>query len=162
MFEKMRTFFGRVCDLFTYGRTLSQIRKWWSSYPGLSDSSVLRAWLRPVIVELTELASKTSVQFDDRIADALLRFLDNDHLWNILYESIQIMMESFPNKKTDELMEIVEIPVDSSHQLVHAARLVRPENPLLVISAAGLLLQIVQLAHRYRQSHSHTCGGTVQ
>ncbi|MDO4558909.1 MAG: hypothetical protein Q4C47_08085 [Planctomycetia bacterium] len=168
MFSKLQSLFRNIRNIFGYGKTIGKIRGWIGSYPGVENSTALRTWLRPIVVEMTQLATESSFRFDDHVTEGLLRLLDHDRLWNIFHESVMMVVEYSSHENPDTsatvhsstpVLTLIPVPDpeseneedephDPARKLVLAAEQLRPENPVLVIAAAGLLLQFVQIAHR--------------
>ena len=146
MLEKLKTFFTGVQYVWKYSSTLTSILKYVSTYPGIDDGDSLRAWLRPVILDLSVLTSMTKNTIDDVVSRTAVHIIDNDKSWNAVYSLLQLTNDNTSNGA-------VKIPMGEQRNKVAEAYYdvtdaVQVENPAVIIAAIGLIIQLIQLLRK--------------
>jgi hypothetical protein len=147
MGETMKTifnFFARIKGMWQLSGIALKVTNYAATYPGYSDSTKLRRWLRPALLDLSVLAALTETTIDDQIAWAALKIVDSDKSWAAVYSLIVIASETngvlIPG--SDDMKSIALDVVDTTETILGD---VSTENPALILAAIGLLIQILQL-----------------
>ena len=165
----IRNLISRVTTVWTLYSVITQINRALKSYPGTGDEIRLRAWLLDHLALLAGMAAKTATPVDDTVIYYSLRIIENNTAWKIFFNILTItgnlsysISETTSGNMangisvTDEaqpdcILALYEI--DKSLNLDAAVgakvnRETRVENPILVVSAVGLLLQIIQFLRK--------------
>ncbi len=146
MFERMTTLITGLRYVWKYSGPLNSALKHIATYPGVASSGALRAWLRPVVLDLSLLTAMTKNTIDDKVAMAAIHIIDCDQAWDAVYD---LAILAHDDAKRDG----VKIPLDemnssATENLFEIADAVPVENPAIVIAAIGLIIQLVQLLKR--------------
>ena len=154
----LKNFFARFGTLITVFRIYSRINAAIQDFPGLSCEIKLRAWLLENLGVLSRLALQTTTKIDDIIVLSMTRLIENDTAWKILTRMIHVaepLIQTEPLPLIENDAEQTQELHFYSHSLDEInASLVEEEpveNPLLILSAVGLLLQILQFL-RFRKA----------
>jgi len=139
----LKNFFARFGTLITVFRIYSRINAAIQDFPGLSSEVKLRAWLLENLGVLSRLALQTTTTIDDMIVLSMTRLIENDTAWKILTRMIYVAEPLIKNdaEQTQELHFYSHSLDEINASLVEEEPV---ENPLLILSAVGLLLQILQ------------------
>ena len=144
MFEKLKNFYNGVTFVWKYGGMIRSFTTAWSTYPGM-DPDLLRLWLRPLLSDVATLTSLTPTPVDDVIALVAMRLIDNNHTWSAIHSLALLGRDS-------GLINGIRIPQDqqvtSTKDLLDTAMSETPENPILILAAIGLILNLIQLLRK--------------
>ena len=144
MFNKLRTLISGVGLVFKYGDLASGIVKAWNSFPGLdADESILRKWLKSILLDASVLALLTKTPFDDTIVIGAIRLVDNDRVWTIIH-TLAILARDGGVYKDGTLIPESEAYPELIAELDAASQEALPECPILINVAVGLLLFLLQ------------------
>lgn len=159
MFSKIRLLREKWTNFLMYMRTLYSIRQYMKKYPGMEDSQRLRSWVRPIVLRLVIFTEETAISWDDPIMETLLRILDSEQGWSVVYSTLQMIYgrdakEVDVRSLTDvgTLCESEASNVSPMENLTQIAREMNPENPMLIIAGVGLLLQLIQFIRSRRDA----------
>ena len=145
MFEKLKNFYNGVTFVWKYGGMIRSFTTAWSMYPGLDDPDLLRLWLRPLLSDVATLTALTPTPVDDVIALVAMRLIDNNHTWSAIHSLALLGRDS-------GLINGIRIPQDqqvtSTKDLLDTAMSETPENPILILAAIGLILNLIQLLRK--------------
>ena len=156
----LKNLVSRVTTLWTLYGVVTQINAALKSFPGTGNEIRLRAWLLDHLAILAGLAAKTATSVDDDVVYYSLRIIENDTAWKILYTILlltggqpltQLNTETTQSvifgtgEQPDLILALYEI--DKSLNM-NATVGTTVENPMLVISSVGLLLQIIQFLRK--------------
>lgn len=151
MFSKITLLRDKWTNFLMYMRTLYAIRQYMKKYPGMEDSKLLRSWIRPIVLRLVIFTEETSISWDDPMMEALLRILDSDQGWSVVYLTLQLIHGRHAQEVNIDTVSSVESFCESEslnaypmENITQIAREMNPENPMLIIAGIGLLLQIIQ------------------
>jgi len=131
------------------------------TYPGTENEIRFRAWLLDNLVILSGIAVKTTNTVDDMVVDYTRRIIENDSAWKILFKIVSVAnflrQGNLNNQQitTDAPIfdenDYEENCFDSLYEInaslkndVEGNKEQTVENPLMVISAVGLIFQILQ------------------
>jgi hypothetical protein len=159
----IRTLISRVTTVWTLYGIVTKINTALKSYPGTVDEIRLRAWLLDHLALLAGLATKTATPVDDAVIYYSLRIIENDTAWKIIYNMLSIT-NSLRNSgsavfsasvtgeaQPDCILALYEIDKSLGIDATVGTQTDQTptlENPMLVISAVGLILQIIQFLRR--------------
>ncbi|MCL2347589.1 MAG: hypothetical protein FWC50_04930 [Planctomycetaceae bacterium] len=154
-------FFSQIGTLWTLFGYISKVNTILKTYPGMENEIRFRAWLLDNLAILSGVATKTANVVDDMIVDYTERIIENDSAWKILFKIVSVanfLRQDGQNKQNittdspvfdendaeedcfDSLYDInTSLKNDESGNKEQTV-----ENPLLVISAVGLIIQILQ------------------
>jgi len=163
----LRNLVSRVTAIWTLYGVVTQLNAALKSFPGTGDEIRLRAWLLDHLAMLASLAAKTATTVDDDVVYYSLRIIENDTAWKILYTILLLTGgQTLTQLDTDTATGSVIFGTGEQPDLIHAlyeidkslnldatvgtnvGRETTVENPMLVISAVGLLLQIIQFLRK--------------
>ncbi len=151
MFSKIMLLRDKWTNFLMYMRTLYAIRQYMKKYPGMEDSKLLRSWIRPIVLRLVIFTEETSISWDDPMMEALLRILDSDQGWSVVYSTLQLIHGRRTQEVNTNTVSSVESLCESEsfdtypmENITQIASEMNPENPMLIIAGIGLLLQIIQ------------------
>jgi hypothetical protein len=118
-----------------------------TTYPGIDDGDKLRAWLRPVVLDISTLTSLTKNTIDDTIARTAIHIIDNDKSWLAVYSILTLAHDHGSNGavKIPTSFEMKSKVVDAYYDI---SEIVQVENPAVVIAAIGLIIQLIQLLRK--------------
>ncbi len=85
MFEKIKNIISGIGYAIEYGGTIRNVSLAWANFPGLSDSEMIRQWLRPLLTDAATLALLTKTTVDDIVVQAAMRILDNNNAWSVVH-----------------------------------------------------------------------------
>jgi len=173
----IRNLIARVTAVWTLYGYIAQLNAAIKTWPGTNDEIRLRAWLLDHLALVAGVAAKTATTVDDDVVYYMLRIIENDTAWKILYGMISVagfLRQGISNGQTDPQLEkeptgdtaagnfygageeqcdyilaLYEIEkslnIDRSLQVgTSVGQEPKVENPVLIIAAVGLLLQIIQ------------------
>jgi hypothetical protein len=167
----IRNLISRVTAAWTLYGYVTQFNAAVKSFPGTGDEIRLRAWLLDHLALITGWVAKTDSPVDDDIVYYMLRIIENDTAWKILFGMISLtgvfrqgtsgsqtvpQLEKEPageiasdalccaeKEQCDCILALYEI--DKSLQIgTVVGQEPKFKNPMLIISAVGLILQIIQ------------------
>jgi len=165
----LRNLVSRVTTLWTLYGVVTQFNAAVKSYPGTCDEIRLRAWLLDHLALLAGYAAKTATSADDAVIYCALRIIENDTAWKILFNMVLITgnltkgISDSPagsvadgvtygdETQPDGILALYEIDKVLNVNASVGARVgqeQKVENPLLIISAVGLILQIIQFLRK--------------
>ena len=157
-------FFSRISVLWTLFGYVSKVNAVFKTYPGVENEIRFRAWLLDHLAILSGIAAKTANTVDDMIVDYTKRIIENDTAWKILFKIVSVTnflrLDSLNESQitTDSPVfdenDYEENCFDSLYEINASLKNARNENngneeqtvenPLLIISAVGLIIQILQ------------------
>ena len=141
MFEKLKNWYNGLAFVWKYGGVIRSVTTAWSTYPGVSDSDLLRLWVRPLLSDVATLTSLTPTPIDDVIAHVAIRLVDNNHTWSAIHSLALLGRDS-------GFINGVRVPQDqrvaTTNELLAAITSETPENPTIILSAIGLILYLIQ------------------
>ena len=141
MFERLKTWYNGLTFVWKYGGVIRSVTTAWSTYPGVSDSELLRLWVRPLLSDVATLTSLTPTPIDDVIAHVAIRLVDNNHTWSAIHSLALLGRDS-------GFINGVRVPqeqrVATTNELLTAITSETPENPTVILSAIGLILYLIQ------------------
>ena len=171
----LRNFISRVTAVWTLYGYVTQFNAAIKTWPGTGDEIRLRAWLLDHLALVAGVAAKTATTVDDDVVYYMLRIIENDTAWKILFGMISmtgILRQGISNGQTvpqlekeltgdvafgdsccpekeqcDYILALYEIDKSLNVDAIVGTtdgRETMVENPMLIISAVGLLLQIIQ------------------
>ena len=165
----LRNLISRVTIVWTLYGAVTKINTALKSYPGTGDEIRLRAWLLDHLALLAGLAAQTGTPIDDTVIYYSLRIIENDTAWKIIFNMVSItdrlttgISETTTGNMTDEMvvsdeaqpdciLALYEIEKSLSIDATVGTKTGQAENvgnPLLIITAVGLLLQIIQFLRK--------------
>ena len=165
----LRNLISRVTTLWTLYGAVTQFNAAVKSYPGTGDEIRLRAWLLDHLALLAGYAAKTATPADDAVVYYALRIIENDTAWKILFNMVTITtsltkgISDTPagsvadgitygdETQPDGILALYEIDKVLSMEAAvgtKSGQEPKVENPLLIISAVGLILQIIQFLRK--------------
>ncbi|MDR1491461.1 MAG: hypothetical protein LBT05_01875 [Planctomycetaceae bacterium] len=159
MFERLKTMIAGVKYVWQYAPTLTSALRRLAKYPGLDDSEQLRLWLRPLVLDFSVLTSLTKNTIDDVISRTAIQIIDNAKAWTAVY-SLATLVNDNQNNGTVKVLPVENsennekiFDVDYLRNKVAEAYYdvtdeIRVENPALIISAIGLIIQLIQLLRK--------------
>ncbi len=100
MFEKIKNIFSGIGYAIEYGGTIRNVSLAWANFPGLSDSEMIRQWLRPLLTDAATLALLTKTTIDDIVVQAAMRILDNNHSWSVVHGIALLIRDGFQGSGT--------------------------------------------------------------
>jgi len=146
MLEKLKTFYTSFKYVWKYSETLTSVLKYITTFPGVEDSNLLRAWLRPVVLDISTLTSLTKNTIDDAIARTAVHIIDSDRSWDAVYS---LLMLAHDNTSIDGVKIPMEEMQSNAVEVFHEVADAMPvENPAVIIAAIGLIIQLIQLLRR--------------
>ncbi len=144
MFNRIKNIFSGIGYAIEYGGTIRNVSFAWANFPGLSDSEMIRQWLRPLLTDAATLALLTKTTIDDIVVQAAMRILDNNNAWTVVHGMAILVQEGFhfdgslvPGKSGDVFEMSRRVASDTM-----------PECPAVVISAIGVILFLLQNRQR--------------
>ena len=145
MFERIKNIMSGLGYVWKYGDLIRSVTVAWSSYPGLDSADDLRNWVRPLLLDVSALASLTATRIDDIVALAGVRLVDNNHTWTAIHSLALLARDG-------GFVDGVRVPQSQqamlTRELFDLANSEIPENPAVILSAVGLLLYLLQQRQR--------------
>jgi len=172
--QTIRNLIARVTTVWTLFNLVSQFNSALKSYPGASDEIRLRAWLLDHLALLAGWATKSATPIDDAVVYYSLRIIENDTAWKILFCMLSIACGQTATRM-DSVQPVIGLTTGSPvfgtgeqpdcilalYEIDKALDInelrccdesvdqePKVENSLLVISAIGLILQIIQFLRK--------------
>ena len=160
----IRNLISRVTAVWALYGYVTQFNTAMKTRPGTGDEIRLRAWLLDHLALVAGAAAKTATTVDDDVVYYMLRIIENDTAWKILFNMLSVaafLRQGLPGDQpfarlesaTDTLPVADEnqpdcilalYEIDKSLQIdAVAGQEPKFENPMLIITAVGLLLQII-------------------
>lgn len=140
MFERIKNIFNGIGLVVKYGDTIRNVTTVWANYPGISDSEMLRIWVRPLLTDAGSLALLTQTTIDDIIVQAAIKVVDNNRAWDVVHGLALLISEGFDFNT----LFIPGVPGDIFDMSRSIANETMPECPAAIISAIGVLLFLVR------------------
>jgi hypothetical protein len=166
----VKNLFSRVTAVWSLYCYVTQVNVVLKSWPGTNNEIRLRAWLLDNLALLSGLVTKTVNPVDDAVVYYTVRIIENDTAWKILYNMLSLangLRNGITGGETVPAIDGSENTQQSESGIGSQAVLfgTRPnciqslgeientlkneadgvvENPLIIISAVGLILQIIQ------------------
>ncbi len=162
----VKNLFSRVTAVWSLYGYVTRINTALKTWPGTENEIRLRAWLLDHLALLSGLAAKTVNPVDDAVVYYTLRIVENDTAWKILFNMLSFAggvcgvssgetvpqldagtasgsMAATADNHRDCIRSLYEIgeSLGTDTAVIQTAKV---ENPMLVISAVGLILQVVQ------------------
>ena len=147
----LKNCFSRITSLMLIYRIWSQIHAALQSFPGFQCEVRLRAWLLDHLTVLSTLAIQTENTIDDAVLRIMKQVIENDKTWLVVFRMIYLAEplliaptgeDSITNTTYGNALEQIRQTLEQDEEV---------KNPLLILSAVGLLLQIIQILRmRYR------------
>ena len=141
MFNRIKNIFSGIGYAIEYGGTIRNVSFAWANFPGLSDSEMIRQWLRPLLTDAATLALLTKTTIDDIVVQAATRILDNNNAWSVVHGIALLIRDGFQGNGT-------LVPENGDRDVFEMSRRIAsetmPENPGAVLSAIGLILFLLQ------------------
>ena len=141
MFNRIKNIFSGIGYAIEYGGTIRNVSFAWANFPGLSDSEMIRQWLRPLLTDAATLALLTKTTIDDIVVQAAMRILDNNNSWAVVHGMALLIRDGFQGSGT-------LVPENGDRDVFEMSRRIAsetmPENPGAVLSAIGLILFLLQ------------------
>jgi len=174
--QLIRNLISRITTVWTLYGYVTQFNAAMNTWPGTGDEIRLRAWLLDHLAIVAGVAAKTATTVDDDVVYYMLRIIENDTAWKILFGMISVagfLRQGISNGQTvpqlekeptgdlagdscrpgeeqcDYILALYDIDkslnIDRSLQVgAKFGQEPKVENPMLIITAVGLLLQIIQ------------------
>lgn len=163
--------FSRVTAVWSLYGYVSKVNTALKTWPGMENEIRLRAWLLDNLALLSGLATQTTNPVDDAVTYYTIRIIENDTAWKILFNMLSLASgltngltggetESPIERETEPQADAgagnmacdSANPTDGIRSLYAIESSLKTEsdadqtteNPLLIISAVGLILQIIQ------------------
>ena len=167
--QLLRNLISRVTTLWTLYGVVTKINTALKSYPGTGDEIRLRAWLLDHLALLAGLAARSGTPIDDTVVYYTLRIIENDVAWKIIFNMLTLTdslttgtSETIAGNATgtmsfaDEGQPDCFLALYEIEKTLHldttvgtqASQTENAGNPMLIISAVGLLLQIIQFLRK--------------
>jgi hypothetical protein len=165
----LRNLVSRVTTVWTLYGVVTKLNAAVKSYPGTGDEIRLRAWLLDHLALLAGYAAKTATPADDAVIHFSLRIIENDTAWKIIFNMVSItdrLTKGISETPTgsvagsvtygdetqpDCILALYEIEKSLNIDATVGSKVgqePKVENPLLIISAVGLILQIIQFLRK--------------
>ena len=146
MFERIKTIFTTLKYTWKYSDTIASVLGHITRFPGVDNSEKLRTWLRPVMLDLSDLTSLTKNTIDDAVTRAAIRIIDSNKSWDAVYALLMLTQDNMSNGAVKILTAELQ---GNTFASVHAiAEDVSTENPAVIIAAIGLIIQLIQLLRK--------------
>lgn len=146
----LKSLLSRFTCFFVICRVVSQVHVALRSFPGFQCDVKLRAWLLENLAVLSTLAIQTENTIDDAVIGVMTRVIENEKTWLVISRLINLAEpllidttgeESTPNITYGDALTRIGQTLEEEQEV---------ENPLLILSAVGLLLQIIQILRMHR------------
>ncbi len=145
MFDRIKAFASRCSFLWNYSGTAISVARYVSTYPGCDNETELRLWLRPMLLDCSVLASITQTPLDDAAVLTALKIVDNDKAWTACFALVTLAFEMQNESVKIPGDEAVNLSLESCCRVFSE---IETENPVLVISAIGLLIQVLSFLRK--------------
>ena len=171
--QMIKNLFSRVTAVWSLYTYVSKVNAALKSWPGTDNEIRLRAWLLDNLALLSGLATNTANPVDDAITYYTIRIIENDTAWKILFNMLAIATGLSKNLTGGDTQKLqIELPTNTTTGDMLCDGTTQPDcirslyaiesslktesddatadveqvvkNPLLIISAVGLILQIIQ------------------
>ncbi len=144
MFNRIKNIISGIGYAFKYGDVIRSVTTAWANFPGLSDSEMLRQWLRPLLTDAGSLALLTKTSVDDIVVQAAMRILDNNNAWCVVHGMALLVRDGLN-------LDTSLVPGEGGDVFEMSRRVASetmPECPAAVISAIGVILFLLQNRQR--------------
>ncbi len=144
MFNRIKNVISGIGYAFKYGDVIRSVTTAWADFPGLSDSEMLRQWLRPLLTDAGSLALLTQTTVDDIVVQAAMRILDNNNAWCVVHGMALLVRDGLN-------LDTSLVPGEGGDVFEMSRRVAgetMPECPAAVISAIGMILFLLQNRQR--------------
>ena len=134
----LKNLFSRFTSLLSIYRICMQVQQTLNSFPGFQSEVKLRAWLLENLGILSTLAIQTENTIDDTVVRTMTQVVENDKTWLVVSRMIYIAepLLDEDSRSYGNVVEQIGQTLEKDQEV---------ENPLLILSAVGLLLQVIQI-----------------
>ena len=120
------------------------------TFPGINDELQLRAWIKVQCTSAIGLAVLTGTTIDDMIVLAIGDMVTSDSCWKILWKGISLLnggsQNMYQSAPPGAFVNDIQIALTEDGKEV--------QNPLIIISAVGLLLQVIMFIKNRKEAKS--------
>jgi lipoate synthase len=156
MFERLKTIVTGVKYVWQYAPTLTSMLRRLAEYPGLDDSEKLRLWLRPLVLDFSVLTSLTKNTIDDVISRTAIQIIDNAKAWTAVYSLAMLVNDNqnegtvkvLPVENNEKISDVDDLRNKVAEAYYNVTDEIRVENPTIIISAIGLIIQLIRLLRK--------------
>jgi hypothetical protein len=140
---------SKVTSFLQYLGILSKAKTLVDGFPGLDDQEKLRSWVIVNAENFQPVVEKTANQIDDRILFEIRRVALNEKAFSAIYNLMRLGYEFVPRDNEEPVYG--EVGRAMLKDFTSAIDDEDVGNPLMFISVAGLLLQLILFIRAQRQ-----------
>jgi hypothetical protein len=134
---------AKAASLFQWLGILNKTRTLVDTFPGVDDRELLRQWVKSNAEAFQPFALKTQTPVDDMILSAIRRIANSEKAFAALYGVLRVTWEWVPVAQAEPVFGVFmqACVTEDCQELINGDETV--ENPLVVLSAIALLLQVI-------------------
>ena len=135
----------RFVSLLAWIGIVSKAQTLVNTFPGMDDQDKLRLWIIANADNFQPVVDRTPNKIDDMALDALRRVVLNERVFSVIFRLMQQAYEWIPTTGKEPIygtgFKDFAVLLESDEPV---------ENPILIISTVGLLIQIVMFIKSQR------------